>query len=46
MKLLEKARLTVNKTVRNEDGILAYGVAWMLGVPLTVLVIIYLIFGR
>lgn len=27
----------------NEDGILKYGIAWMLGVPLSVLVIIFLL---
>jgi hypothetical protein len=26
----------------NEDGIIKYGIAWMLGVPLSVLVIIFL----
>ena len=27
----------------NEDGIIKYGIAWLLGVPLTVLVIIFLL---
>lgn len=40
--LLEKAR----KQVGNEDGVVGYGIAWLLGVPVSVLVVIYLIFGR
>lgn len=27
----------------NEDGIIKYGIAWMLGVPLSVLVVIFLL---
>lgn len=27
----------------NEDGIIKYGIAWMLGVPLSVLVIIFIL---
>jgi hypothetical protein len=27
----------------NEDGILKYGIAWLLGVPLSVLVLIFLV---
>lgn len=27
----------------NEDGIIKYGIAWLLGVPLTVLVIIFVL---
>jgi len=42
MKLLEK----LHSTVGNEDGVVGYGIAWLLGVPVSVLVIIYLIFGR
>lgn len=46
MKLLNKVRSSLHKTADNEDGVLGYGIAWLLGVPLSVLVIIYLIFGR
>lgn len=46
MKLLTKARTSLQRTVSNEDGLLGYGIAWLLGVPLSILVIIYLIFGR
>lgn len=27
----------------NEDGIINYGIAWMLGVPLSLLVVIFLL---
>ncbi len=27
----------------NEEGIIKYGIAWMLGVPLSVLVVIFLL---
>lgn len=40
MKTIER----VQDRVQNEDGIIAYGIAWMLGVPVSVLVILYLIF--
>lgn len=30
--------------LKNEDGIIKYGSAWMLGVPLSVLVLIFLLF--
>lgn len=46
MRLLTKARTSLQRTVSNEDGLLGYGIAWLLGVPLSILVIIYLIFGR
>jgi len=42
MKTLEK----VQRKTRSEDGIIGYGIAWLLGVPATVLVIIYLLFNR
>ena len=42
MKLMER----IVQRTENEKGILAYGVAWLLGVPVTVLVILYLIFGN
>lgn len=50
MKLMEKAQATVvalqNKVqakMRSErGGIAGYGVAWMMGVPLSLLVVIYL----
>ncbi len=43
MQLLEKAR----KLVAKEEGrVLPYAVAWWLGVPLFLLVIIYLIRGH
>lgn len=29
--------------VRREDGILKYGIAWLLGVPASVLVVIFLL---
>ncbi|MDP3541767.1 MAG: hypothetical protein Q8T11_04785 [Elusimicrobiota bacterium] len=46
MKLIDKLQTTMHKTVGNEDGVVGYGIAWLLGVPLSVLVVIYLIFGR
>lgn len=46
MKLLTKVQSSLQKTAKNEDGVLGYGIAWLLGVPLSVLVVIYLIFGR
>jgi hypothetical protein len=30
--------------VSNEQGIIKYGIAWLLGVPLTVLIIIFILF--
>jgi hypothetical protein len=30
--------------MNNEDGIIKYGIAYMLGVPLTVLIIVFLLF--
>lgn len=30
-------------TLRNEDGIIKYGIAWFLGVPISVLVLIFLL---
>lgn len=30
--------------MKNEDGIIKYGIAYMLGVPLTVLIIVFLLF--
>lgn len=37
--------MRVNRVNRvgNEDGIIKYGIAWMLGVPLSVLVIIFIL---
>jgi hypothetical protein len=29
--------------LREEDGIIRYGIAWLLGVPLSVLVLIFLL---
>lgn len=46
MKLLTKVGSSLQKTVSNEDGVLGYGIAWLLGVPVSVLVVLYLIFGR
>lgn len=46
MNLLTKVQSSMRKTVGNEDGVIAYGIAWMLGVPVTVLVVLFLIFGR
>lgn len=46
MATLEKVRRSAVKTVQDEKGVVGYGIAWLLGVPLSVLVIIYLIFGR
>jgi hypothetical protein len=43
---MERARETVRKTAGNEDGVVGYGIAWLLGVPVSVLIVIYLIFGR
>jgi hypothetical protein len=30
--------------MNNEDGIIKYGIAYLLGVPLTVLIIVFLLF--
>jgi hypothetical protein len=30
--------------MNNEDGIIKYGIAWMLGVPLSVLILVFLLF--
>jgi hypothetical protein len=30
--------------INNEDGIIKYGIAWMLGVPLSVLILVFLLF--
>jgi hypothetical protein len=30
--------------VSNQEGIIKYGIAWMLGVPLTLLIIIFILF--
>lgn len=47
MKTIEKMGSSLRRTMNSEAGGLAgYGIAWLLGVPLTVLVIAYLIFGR
>jgi hypothetical protein len=46
MKLLTKAQGSLKKTATDEKGVIGYGLAWLLGVPLSVLVVIYLIFGR
>jgi hypothetical protein len=46
MKLLTKVQSSLRKTAGGEDGVVGYGIAWLLGVPLSVLVVIYLIFGR
>lgn len=46
MKLLNKPAASLARVVKSQDGVIGYGIAWLLGVPVTVLVIIYLIFGR
>lgn len=46
MNLLTKVQSSVRKTIGNEDGVVGYGIAWLMGVPITVLVVVYLIFGR
>lgn len=46
MNLLTKLQSSMRKTVGNEDGVVGYGIAWLMGVPVTVLVVLYLIFGR
>lgn len=47
MKTMERVGSSLRKTLDSEAGGLAgYGIAWLLGVPLTVLIIAYLIFGR
>jgi hypothetical protein len=28
----------------NEEGLIKYGIAWMLGVPLSVLIVVFLLF--
>lgn len=45
MNLLAKARSSMRRTIGNEDGVVGYGIAWLMGVPVTVLVVLYLIFG-
>lgn len=45
-KVINKAHELLPETVQNERGVVGYGIAWLLGVPLSVLVVIYLIFGR
>jgi hypothetical protein len=42
MKLLDR----VTKRTSNEQGIIGYAVAWWLGVPVTLLILFYLFFGR
>ncbi|UPT74815.1 MAG: hypothetical protein M0D55_03600 [Elusimicrobiota bacterium] len=46
MKLLTKVQSSIRKAAESEDGVVGYGLAWLLGVPVSVLVVIYLIFGR
>ena len=46
MKLLTKVESSLRKTVGNQDGVVGYGIAWLLGVPVTVLVLFYLFFDR
>jgi hypothetical protein len=46
MMLIEKAQKAFAKRVGNEDGVIGYGIAWLLGVPVTLLVLIYLIRGH
>jgi hypothetical protein len=47
MKTIEKARRAVDKVLYSEKGGLAgYGLAWLFGVPISILVIIYLIRGH
>jgi hypothetical protein len=43
MKLLERASRRAHRAPRQEKGIVGYGIAWLLGVPATLLVIIYLL---
>jgi hypothetical protein len=45
-KTINKAHELLPEAVKNERGVIGYGIAWLLGVPLSVLVVIYLIFGR
>jgi hypothetical protein len=42
MKVMEKAR----EQVKSEDGVIGYAVAWWLGVPVSLLILVYLIWGR
>jgi hypothetical protein len=47
MMLLEKAQKKLEATVGNErGGVAAYGIAWLFGVPVTLLVLIWLIRGN
>lgn len=47
MKTIERMQSSLRKIADSEKGGLAgYGLAWLLGVPLSVLIIAYLIFGR
>ncbi len=45
MKLMEKATAQIQK-IDNEKGVIGYGIAWMLGVPVAALVIFWLLFGH
>lgn len=45
--LIEKVQDRLDKTLGDEGGrVAAYGIAWLLGVPLSLLVLIYLIRGH
>lgn len=47
MEQVNKAHAKLVKATESERGALAsYGIAWMLGVPISLLVIIYLLVGR
>lgn len=46
MKTLERMRSSMEKTMADQKGVVGYGIAWLLGVPISVLIIAYLIFGR
>lgn len=47
MMLLEKARQKLQAAAGNErGGVAAYGIAWLFGVPVTLLVLIWLIRGN
>jgi hypothetical protein len=47
MKTIEKLQKAYKgSAVGNEDGIAGYVLGWLLGVPLSVLIIIYLFFGH
>jgi len=46
MNILEKTRELKKKVSDQEGGVLPYAIAWWLGVPLVILLIVFLIRGH